>query len=193
MGTSAWSPTAPPNKQTGRQRGFCPLCVGGPASPSAAPGSLCPGLAARPPGRQASPVLCSLRGRRNCPTALDINPYLFLIFPFYQRWKGEGESHYWLWNVPGSFAVAAKKQVSRRSVWAKIRGGGLGRPLVLWLRCWRALTSRTVGLFEGHMRRDVLWAPGEAGHRRTDNKWETNVVPKMAGFRVPVGCLPQAP
>lgn len=142
---------------------------------------------------QASPVLCSLRRRRNCPTALDINPYLFLIFPFYQRWKGEGESHCWLWNVPGSFAVAAKKQVSRRSVWAKIRGSGLGRPLVLWLRCWRALTSRSVGLFEGHVRRDVLWAPGEACHRRTDNKWEANVVPKMADFRVPVGCLPQTP
>ena len=50
-----------------------------------------------------------------------------------------------------------------------------------------------MGLFEGHVRRDVLWAPGEACHRRTDNKWETNVVPKMAGFRVPVGCLLQAP
>ena len=118
---------------------------------------------------QAASV-CSLRRRRNCPTALDINPYLFLIFPFYQRWQGEGESHCWLWNVPGSFAVAAKKQVSRRSAWAKIRGGGLGRPLVLWLRCWRALTSRSVGLFEGHVRRDVLWAPGEACHRRTDNR-----------------------
>lgn len=92
-----------------------------------------------------------------------------------------------------SFVVAAKKQVSRKSVWAKKGDGGLGRPLVLWLRCWRALTSRSVGLFEGHVRRDVLWAPGEACHRRTDNKWETNVVPKMAGFRVPVGCLLQAP
>lgn len=43
------------------------------------------------------------------------------------------------------------------------------------------------------MRRDVLWAPGEACRRRTDNQWETNVVPRMAGFRVPVGCLLQAP
>lgn len=45
----------------------------------------------------------------------------------------------------------------------------------------------------GGMRRDVLWAPGEACHRRTDNQWETNVLPRMAGFRVPVGCLLQAP
>ena len=94
-GTSAWSPTAPPNKQTGSQRGFCHLCVGGPASPSAAPGSLWPGLTVRLPGRQeCRHVLFSVawEGGKTAQLLWTLIPVCFSSFLATKGRKGRGKA-----------------------------------------------------------------------------------------------------